>query len=197
MCSLTCSKICGLIMASLAIMASMATEGYYAWKAYQAGNECDPLDDNATIPDVCVYDELQVRSYIGLGEGIVGTIVSIALVIGFGMPAVSIIWVWVVWALGIASYNAYCFKDYHDTIKLQLNVTDFPWDTVNDEDYGLFFITAMTSLIWYGLALLIIIPAGAYLTHQFRNGNRHSHTFVHVATISHNNDAFEMENKRT
>lgn len=182
----TVIKITGIVLASLAILASICTEGFYAWKIYEIENECDeppvttdatPVTDNGTttsptepssLPDVCIFDELRVRTYIGLGEGIAGTLVSIGFLIGFAMPSVPLIWVWVVWALGIASYNSYCIGDYAQTIKDQQGVEDFPWDTFIDEDYGEFFVLVMTSVIWYGTALLITIPMAAYLSYAIR-----------------------------
>ncbi|XP_068206813.1 uncharacterized protein [Palaemon carinicauda] len=164
MCSYKGIIISGILISSFAILASMGTLGFYSWKVYELTKICeDP--NNTTIPDVCQYDDLEVRSFVGLGEGIFATVIAILLLIGFASPAVSLLWIWVVWALGIASYNAYCIKDYHDVILDQNNATSFPWDTFVNEDYGYFFVVVMTSVLWYGTVLLIVIPLAGYLTH--------------------------------
>ncbi|XP_066951433.1 uncharacterized protein [Macrobrachium rosenbergii] len=124
--------ISGILVSSFAILASMGTLGFYSWKVYELTNVCDD-PGNTTQSDVCIFDELEVRSYIGLAEGIFTTIVSIVLLIGFAS----------------------------DTN----NVTSFPWDTFVNEDYGYFFVVVMTSVIWYGTVLLIVIPMAGYLTH--------------------------------
>ncbi|XP_064082249.1 uncharacterized protein LOC135198522 isoform X1 [Macrobrachium nipponense] len=188
MCSYKGIIISGILVSSFAILASMGTLGFYSWKVYELTNVCDDRD-NTTQSDVCKFDELEVRSCIGLAEGIFTTIVAIVLLIGFASPAVALLWIWVVWALGIASYNAYCIKDYHDVILDQHNVTSFPWDTFVNEDYGYFFVVVMTSVMWYGTALLMVIPMAGYLTHMYKHGNAARYTFTH------DNEAFSMDTR--
>lgn len=62
----------------------------------------------------CLYSpssELQVRSYVGLAEGIVGSCVSVCFIIGFVVLNMPLIWIWVCWGLGIMAYNSYCIYD--------------------------------------------------------------------------------------
>ncbi|XP_042882820.1 uncharacterized protein LOC122259900 [Penaeus japonicus] len=180
MCGFKALKTSGVVIAVLAILISMGTEGFFAWKVYEVNNECA---NNASI---CFHEDLEVRSYVGLAEGILGTAVSVCFAIGFGAPAIGLIWVWVVWALGITGYNSYCIYDFHQNIIG--NQTVFPWDTVTEDDYGYFFIEALCSVSSHLFILLISVPIGAALTSMFRKGNIASYD-----VYSWDNDAFEMD----
>ncbi|XP_071537333.1 uncharacterized protein [Panulirus ornatus] len=163
MCELRGLKAAGVTFAVLAVLVSLGTEGFYAWKTYELENECET--NNFNNSDVCDYDELQVRTYIGLTEGILGTIVSLCLIIGFASPYLPLIWIWVAWGLGISSYNAYCIYDYYEKIETN-NDGIFPWEDFIDQDYGYFFVVALASVCSHGLILLFTIPLGAALTHM-------------------------------
>ncbi|KAK4303782.1 hypothetical protein Pmani_024236 [Petrolisthes manimaculis] len=166
MISLGTLKVIGIIAASIATLASVGTEGFYAWKVYEIDNVCSSFKNES---DVCQYEELQVRSYVGLGEGIVGSCVSICLIVGFVFLNLPLIWIWVVWGLGIMSYNAYCIYDYYTMIdETIMSPGGFDWNTLVGESYSYFFIVAITSVCWYGLVLLMAIPVGATITHMIR-----------------------------
>ncbi|KAG7160711.1 hypothetical protein Hamer_G026311 [Homarus americanus] len=79
-------------------LVSMGTEGFYAWKAYEVDNECNVTNVDNGIDyyniDVCWFDELEVRTYIGLVEGILGIIVSVCLIIGFANVSIVGTLVW-------------------------------------------------------------------------------------------------------
>lgn len=183
-------------------MAGLGTEGFYAWKAYEVDHcvnvtyaefDYEPCFDKRNQSDVCYHEELEVRSYVGLAEGIVGTIVGICFIIGFAVINLPLIWIWVVWALGISSYNAYCVYDYYTTIQ---DITDGCiedskfWDEFMDQDYAFFFIMVTTSLGTYGLLLLICIPIAAIITVMYKKGNMADYD---LGKYVWDNDAFEMD----
>nr|XP_045625812.1 uncharacterized protein LOC123775059 isoform X1 [Procambarus clarkii] len=180
MCELRGLKATGVVMAMLAIVVSLGTEGFYGWETYQ-------LDANAS--DVSIYDELEVRTYIGLAEGILGTIVSICLIIGFASPYIPLIWTWVVWALGISAYNAYCIYDYYTFIQDNTEGDTFPWDTLEEEDYSYFFITVLSSVCCHVFILIFVIPLGAVITHMYSRGKVAS---FDIDDYQWDNDAFAM-----
>lgn len=180
MCELKVLRVTGITVAVLATLVGLGTEGFYAWKVYEAdhcftGNNSDidinyiPCVDDRNQSDVCYHDDLEVRSYVGLVEGIVGTIAGICFIIGFAVLNLPLIWTWVLWALGISAYNAYCVYDYYTTIQdFTVDCIDDSefWDVFNDQDYAYFFIMVVTSLSGYGLVLLVTIPLAAVLTHM-------------------------------
>ncbi|XP_042236619.1 uncharacterized protein LOC121875931 [Homarus americanus] len=166
MCELTGLKATGVVMAMFATLVSMGTEGFYAWKAYEVDNECNVTNVDNGIDyyniDVCWFDELEVRTYIGLVEGILGIIVSVCLIIGFANPYLPLVWIWTVWALGISAYNSYCTYDYYTTIQ---EANDDPlWDIVWDVDYGLFFFVAMVSVCCQVFILIFVLPLGVAIS---------------------------------
>lgn len=177
MCELKGLRITGIVFASLATLVAMGSEGFYIWKAVEV-SQCtgtnssaignyDPCQDSRNDSDVCYYDELEVRSYVGIAEGIVGMITGICLINGFIFVIVPLMWVWVVWALGITAYNAYCIYDYFTTAQdLSVDCVDDSefWDVFIDLDYAHFFIMVTTALCGYGLAFCVIIPVAGVIT---------------------------------
>ncbi|KAK8406440.1 hypothetical protein O3P69_007243 [Scylla paramamosain] len=202
MCELKALQATGIAMAVFATLVGLGTEGFYAWKVYEVDHcvnvtyndfDYEPCLDLRNQSDVCYHEELLVRSYVGLVEGIIGTVSAICFIIGFAVINLPLIWMWVVWALGISSYNAYCIYDYYTTIQ------DFTtgciedskfWDEFIDQDYAYFFITVTTSVSCYGLVLLVTIPLASVITHMYKKGNMANYNF---GTYVWDNDAFEME----
>ncbi|ROT78648.1 uncharacterized protein [Penaeus vannamei] len=180
MCGFKALKASGVVVAVFAVLGSLGTEGFFAWKVYEVNNQC------ANNVSVCNHEDLEVRSYIGLAEGILGTAVSVCFAIGFGAPSVALIWLWEAWALGISGYNSYCIYDFHQNIIG--NQTTFPWDTVVDDDYGYFFIEAICSVSLHLLIVIISVPLGFALSRMYWKGNIASYS-----VYNWDNDAFEMD----
>nr|XP_053640324.1 uncharacterized protein LOC128694283 isoform X1 [Cherax quadricarinatus] len=186
MCDLKGLKATGIVFAIFATLVSLGTEGFYAWETYQVDHQCY----NQTMSDVCDYDELETRTYIGLAEGILGTIISIFLIVGFALPYTPLIWTWVVWALGISAYNAYCIYDYYTVIEDNNSGGSFPWDDLVTQDYSYFLICVIASVCCHVFTLIFIIPLGAAITHMYVRGKVAS---FKLDNYQWDNDAFAMD----
>ncbi|XP_076035831.1 uncharacterized protein LOC143021897 [Oratosquilla oratoria] len=160
-CTLARVAAVGACVGIWAVLMSSATLGFYSWKLYEIENQCSN-DTNSTETttevsiDVCNFTDLQWRTYVGVGEGIVGIIAATLLIISFSETLHDGPWVWVAWCLGITGYNSYCIYDYHRV--LLDGQKEFPWSTISDEDYGLFFLTAVASVGVHLLTLVILVP---------------------------------------
>ncbi|KAG0730366.1 hypothetical protein GWK47_028405 [Chionoecetes opilio] len=168
MCELKPLQATGITMAVFITFVGLGTEGFYAWKVYEV-DHCVNITNNSinaaydfclddrNQSDVCFHAELEVRSYVGLVEGIVATVAGICFIIGFALINLPLIWTWVVWALGITSYNAYCIYDYYTTLTDCVDASEF-WDTFIELDYGYYFVTVLTSVCCYTLCLWLLSP---------------------------------------